>query len=52
MANSVINILEIFFPKTIDILAKERSDLDGPKPIIIAEETHDGLLWEILSGAS
>jgi len=50
MANSVINLLEIFFPKTIDILAKEKSDFDGPKPIIIDEASGHELLWKLLSG--
>jgi superfamily I DNA/RNA helicase len=36
MANSVITCLEILFPKTIDKLNKERSDLKGPKPMILA----------------
>lgn len=30
-----MSLIEIFFPKTIDKLLKETSDLDGPKPIII-----------------
>ena len=34
-ANSVVALLELLFPKTIDKLHKETSDIDGPKPIII-----------------
>ena len=34
-ANSVVSLLELLFPKTIDKLLKETSDIDGPKPIII-----------------
>jgi superfamily I DNA/RNA helicase len=36
LANSIVSSLEILFPKTIDKLAKERSDLEGPKPMILA----------------
>lgn len=35
LANSVVNLLEVIFPKTIDKLMKEISDLDGAKPIVI-----------------
>ena len=35
MANSVVSLIELCFPLTIDKLIKESSDLDGPKPIII-----------------
>ncbi|KAM3142568.1 hypothetical protein pb186bvf_005227 [Paramecium bursaria] len=35
IANSIVGIIQIFFPKTIDKLSKETSDLDGPKPMII-----------------
>ena len=35
LANSVVNLLELLFPKTIDRLLKEKSDVDGPKPILI-----------------
>ncbi|CAD8089119.1 unnamed protein product [Paramecium sonneborni] len=38
LANSVIRILEIFFPYKIDKLMKEISDLSGPKPIILQTE--------------
>ena len=30
-----MNLLELCFPKTIDSLRKEKSNLLGPKPIII-----------------
>lgn len=36
LANSVVSSLEILFPKTIDRLKKEVSDLKGPKPMILA----------------
>ncbi len=35
LANSVITLIEKFFPKTIDKLKKERSNIDGMKPIIL-----------------
>lgn len=35
LANSVVSVLELCFPLTIDKLMKETSDLQGPKPIII-----------------
>lgn len=36
LANSVVSSLEILFPKTIDRLKKEVSDLKGPKPMILS----------------
>lgn len=35
LANSVVSLLELLFPRTIDKLIKETSDNDGPKPILI-----------------
>jgi len=35
LANSVVSLIELVFPKTIDKLMKESSDLDGPKPLFI-----------------
>jgi hypothetical protein len=35
LANSVVSLVELLFPKTIDKLMKERSDFAGPKPIVI-----------------
>lgn len=49
LANSVIDLLEFFFPETIDRLKKERSAIEGPKPIIINEGDSD-MLYCILSG--
>jgi len=34
MANNLIGLLELFFPHSIDILEKEVSPVDGPKPIV------------------
>ena len=39
MANSVVSLLELCFPQTIDKLMKETSDLEGPKPILIDQAT-------------
>ncbi|KAM3136353.1 hypothetical protein pb186bvf_011488 [Paramecium bursaria] len=41
LANSIVSVIELFFPQTIDKLQKERSDLFGPKPIIV--EKNEGL---------
>ncbi|KAL4461532.1 hypothetical protein ABPG74_016156 [Tetrahymena malaccensis] len=49
LANSVIDLLEFFFPETIDRLKKEKSRIDGPKPIILGESDPD-LLFCILTG--
>ena len=38
LANSVVSSIEILFPKTIDRLKKEISNLNGPKPMIVAEK--------------
>ena len=35
LANSVVSLVELFFPKTIDKLSKEESDKDGMKPVVI-----------------
>jgi hypothetical protein len=35
LANSVVSLIELFFPKTIDRLVKEESDLDGMRPLVI-----------------
>ena len=43
LANSVVSLVELLFPKTIDKLMKERSDLDGPKPILIEPTSTDYL---------
>lgn len=39
LANSVVSLIELLFPKTIDKLKKETSDIDGPKPIIINQSS-------------
>lgn len=49
LANSIISIIEILFPATIDRLKKERSDLNGPKPIILSDSDTE-LLFFVLCG--
>lgn len=41
MANCLVNLIEILFPKTIDKLKKEISNLDGPKPIVFENNDID-----------
>jgi hypothetical protein len=35
VANSVVDLIELFFPKTIDKLQKEESELSGMIPLVI-----------------
>lgn len=49
LANSVVSILESCFPKTIDRLQKERSNLDGPKPMLLQRGDVE-LLFLVLFG--
>eukprot|EP00828_Plagiopyla_frontata_P017721 TRINITY_DN228_c0_g1_i7.p2 TRINITY_DN228_c0_g1~~TRINITY_DN228_c0_g1_i7.p2 ORF type:complete len:257 (+),score=59.42 TRINITY_DN228_c0_g1_i7:143-913(+) len=49
LANSIVTLLEIFFPQTIDKMKKERSNLDGPKPMIINSADLE-LLFLVLFG--
>ncbi|CAK77908.1 unnamed protein product (macronuclear) [Paramecium tetraurelia] len=44
LANSVIRVLELYFPYKIDRLKKETSDLTGPKPIVLQTEDPQDLL--------
>jgi superfamily I DNA/RNA helicase len=43
LANSVVSLLELLFPKTVDKMLKETSELDGPKPVIIESCTEKKL---------
>ena len=43
LANSVVSLLELCFPMTIDKLMKESSDLEGPRPIVIDHASNDQL---------
>lgn len=51
LANSLVSILELCFPKTIDKLQKEKSNLDGPKPLLLQHNDID-LLFLVLLGES
>ncbi|CAD8091856.1 unnamed protein product [Paramecium primaurelia] len=44
LANSVIRMIEIFFPYKIDKLKKETSNLKGPKPVVIKSDNVKHLL--------
>ena len=43
LANSVIRIIELFFPNSIDKLSKERSPIDGMIPIILDSAMKESL---------
>ncbi|CAK57389.1 unnamed protein product (macronuclear) [Paramecium tetraurelia] len=49
LANSIVNLIELFFPKAIDRLNKEISDLKGPMPMIIQSNNIDDL-FNFLTG--
>jgi len=49
LANSIVTLIELYFPKTIDKLKKERSNIDGPKPIMLSD-TNPELLFLVLTG--
>jgi hypothetical protein len=44
MANCLVNLVEILFPKTIDKLKKEISTLDGPKPVVFASNDFEQMV--------
>lgn len=35
LANSVVSLIELLFPRTIDKLVKEESEADGMRPLVI-----------------
>ncbi|CAD8060869.1 unnamed protein product [Paramecium primaurelia] len=45
LANNVISIIEILYPKTIDCLKKEQSADSGPKPTIISSKDINSILY-------
>ena len=49
LANSVVNCIEMFFPNNIDKLKKEKSNISGPKPIILQEGGED-MLFNLITG--
>ena len=48
VANSLISALELFFPLTIDKLLKEKSLIDGMKPIALDSKLIDTLFYVLL----
>ena len=46
----MINLLEALFPTSIDVLKKERSNIDGFKPIILTDSNLN-FLFTLLSGS-
>jgi hypothetical protein len=51
LANAVVSLIEVLFPQTIDKLAKEKSMIDGPMPMIITSCQLEHLLF-VLFGKS
>jgi superfamily I DNA/RNA helicase len=51
LANSVVSVLEQFFPKSIDRLRKERSNLQGPRPVLV-DHSDIEVLFMLLSDQS
>jgi len=49
LANSLVALIELFFPTSIDRLKREMSDQEGPKPIVI-EPCKEHTLRELLFG--
>ncbi|CAI2362242.1 unnamed protein product [Moneuplotes crassus] len=52
LANSIVDIIELYFPHTIDKLQRESSDKEGPKPIILEGFDHDDLEKLVMSSSS
>jgi hypothetical protein len=46
LANSVVSLLELLFPRTIDKLIKETSDNQGPRPILIDQVSDKQALFK------
>lgn len=44
LANSVVALIETFFPLTIDKMGKEVSPVDGPKPVILNSKRIEDLI--------
>ena len=49
LANSIVDIVELYFPHTIDKLQRESSDLDGPKPIILEGYNDEDLVGMVMN---
>lgn len=52
LANSVIALIETLFPQTIDKLAKERSSIEGPMPMIIESQNIEALFLMLFGSTS
>jgi superfamily I DNA/RNA helicase len=52
LAHSVIEIIEQFFPETIDILNKESSQVVGPKPILFSSNESSHIINQYFTGAA
>ena len=48
LANSIISAIELYFPMTIDKLIKEKSTIDGLKPIVLDSSLLDSLFYVLL----
>lgn len=44
LANSIVDLVQLYFPHTIDKLKREISDIEGPKPIILEGYTPEDLI--------
>jgi superfamily I DNA/RNA helicase len=51
LANTIVSMIKELFPNTIDILESERSDLLGPKPILI-DNGDERLIYDLLLSPS
>jgi hypothetical protein len=51
LANTVVAMIRELFPNSIDIMAPEKSDLFGPKPILI-DNGDERLMYDLLLSPS
>ena len=49
LANSIVSIIEVLYTKTIEKIKKERSNIHGPKPMLLADSDEE-LLFLVLCG--
>jgi len=49
LANSIVDIVELYFPRTIDTLQRESSDIDGEKPIILEGYSDKDLMGMLMN---
>ena len=48
IANSIVDLIQLYFPHTIDKLKREISDLDGPKPMILEGYSPEDLMMVMM----